>query len=87
MAVREKLRFAAFELDLQAHELLRNGRPVRLAPQAERLLEFLATPRGSPHLTVGTFVGTLERNWGQIRESVSGSVNARNASKYAPQSE
>lgn len=43
MAVREKVRFAAFELDLQAHELLRNGRPVKLAPQAIRLLEFLAT--------------------------------------------
>lgn len=43
MDVREKLRFAAFELDLQAHELRRNGRPVKVTPQALRLLEFLAT--------------------------------------------
>jgi DNA-binding winged helix-turn-helix (wHTH) protein len=41
--VREKLRFAAFELDMQAHELLKNGRRVGVAPQALRLLEFLAT--------------------------------------------
>ena len=46
MDVREKLRFAAFELDLQAHELLRNGRAVRVAPQALRLLEFLASHPG-----------------------------------------
>jgi TolB-like protein/DNA-binding winged helix-turn-helix (wHTH) protein/Tfp pilus assembly protein PilF len=46
MDVREKLRFAAFELDLQAHELLRNGRTVKVAPQALRLLEFLAANPG-----------------------------------------
>jgi TolB-like protein/DNA-binding winged helix-turn-helix (wHTH) protein/Tfp pilus assembly protein PilF len=46
MAASEKLRFAAFELNLQAHELLRNGRPVKVAPQALRLLEFLATRPG-----------------------------------------
>jgi DNA-binding winged helix-turn-helix (wHTH) protein len=46
MDVRERLRFAAFELNLQAHELLRNGRPVKVAPQALRLLEFLAARSG-----------------------------------------
>ena len=46
MDVREKLRFAAFELDLQAHELLRNGRAVKVAPQALRVLEFLAAHPG-----------------------------------------
>jgi len=46
MATCEKLRFAAFELDLQAHELLRNGRTVKVAPQALRLLEFLAANPG-----------------------------------------
>jgi TolB-like protein/DNA-binding winged helix-turn-helix (wHTH) protein/Tfp pilus assembly protein PilF len=46
MDVREKLRFAAFEIDLQAHELLRNGRAVKVAPQALRLLEFLASHPG-----------------------------------------
>jgi Tol biopolymer transport system component/DNA-binding winged helix-turn-helix (wHTH) protein len=46
MDVRERLRFAAFELNLQAHELLRNGRPVKLVPQALRLLEFLASHPG-----------------------------------------
>ena len=42
----ENLRFAAFELDPQAHQLLRNGQPARLAPQALRLLEFLASHPG-----------------------------------------
>jgi TolB-like protein/DNA-binding winged helix-turn-helix (wHTH) protein/Tfp pilus assembly protein PilF len=46
MAAREILRFAAFELNLQAHELLSNGRPVKVSPQALRLLEFLATRPG-----------------------------------------
>lgn len=46
MDVREKLRFAAFEIDLQARELLRNGRAVKVAPQALRLLEFLAANPG-----------------------------------------
>jgi len=46
MDVRERLRFAAFELNQQAHELLRNGRPVKVAPQALRLLEFLAARSG-----------------------------------------
>jgi TolB-like protein/DNA-binding winged helix-turn-helix (wHTH) protein/Tfp pilus assembly protein PilF len=46
MDVREKLRFGAFELDLQAHELLRNGRSVKVAPQALHLLEFLAAHPG-----------------------------------------
>ena len=46
MPTGEKLRFAAFELDLEAHELFRHGRPAKLAPQALRLLEFLASHRG-----------------------------------------
>src|ERR1700756_2552306 len=46
MNVREKRRFAAFEIDLQAHELLRNGRAVKVAPQTFRLLEFLASHSG-----------------------------------------
>ncbi|HKR27732.1 MAG TPA: winged helix-turn-helix domain-containing protein [Acidobacteriaceae bacterium] len=46
MDVRERLRFAAFELDLQAHELLRNGRPVKVTPQALRLLKLLAANPG-----------------------------------------
>jgi TolB-like protein/DNA-binding winged helix-turn-helix (wHTH) protein/Tfp pilus assembly protein PilF len=46
MDVHERLRFAAFELDLQSHELLRNGRSVKVAPQALRLLEFLAAHPG-----------------------------------------
>ena len=46
MAACEKLRFAGFELDQQTHELLRNGRAVKLAPQALRLLEFLANRPG-----------------------------------------
>ena len=46
MAACEKLRFAGFELDQQTHELLRNGRAVKLAPQALRLLEFFATRPG-----------------------------------------
>lgn len=46
MPTGEKLRFAAFELDLEAHELFRNGRPAKLAPQALRLLELLASHPG-----------------------------------------
>jgi TolB-like protein/DNA-binding winged helix-turn-helix (wHTH) protein/Flp pilus assembly protein TadD len=46
MAACEKLRFATFELDTQTHELFRNGRPVKLPPQALRLLQLLATHRG-----------------------------------------
>lgn len=46
MAACEKLHFAGFELDTQTHELLRNGRAVKLAPQALRLLEFLAARPG-----------------------------------------
>jgi len=46
MDVRERLHFAVFELNLQAHELLRNGRAVKVAPQALRVLEFLAAHPG-----------------------------------------
>jgi DNA-binding winged helix-turn-helix (wHTH) protein len=46
MPTGEKLRFAAFELNLETHELLRNGRPAKLGPQALRLLEFLASHPG-----------------------------------------
>jgi DNA-binding response OmpR family regulator len=38
----EMLRFSGFEVDLATKELRRRGRPVKLAPQAFRLLEFLA---------------------------------------------
>src|SRR5690242_6279383 len=38
----EILRFSGFEVDLITKELRRRGRPVKLAPQALRLLEFLA---------------------------------------------
>ena len=46
MPTGEKLRFAAFELNLETHELLRNGRPAKLGPQALRLLVFLASHPG-----------------------------------------
>jgi DNA-binding winged helix-turn-helix (wHTH) protein len=36
-----RLRFAQFELDLDARELLRDGRPVRIQPQPLRVLEIL----------------------------------------------
>ena len=36
-----RLRFARFELDLDARELLRDGRPVRIQPQPLRVLEIL----------------------------------------------
>ena len=40
------LRFSGFEVDLETKELRRRGRPVKLAPQAFRLLEFLASQAG-----------------------------------------
>jgi DNA-binding winged helix-turn-helix (wHTH) protein len=40
------LRFGAFELDIQAERLLRNGRNVRLQPQPFRLLCLLAAQAG-----------------------------------------
>src|ERR1035437_5841600 len=42
----EALRFSHFEVDLQTKELRRGGRPVKLPPQALRLLEFLASHPG-----------------------------------------
>ena len=42
----EMLRFCGFELDLTAKELRRNSRPVKLPPQALRLLELLARHPG-----------------------------------------
>src|SRR5690242_18356313 len=42
----EILRFSGFEVDLITKELRRRGRPVKLAPQALRLLEFLASQPG-----------------------------------------
>jgi TolB-like protein/DNA-binding winged helix-turn-helix (wHTH) protein/Tfp pilus assembly protein PilF len=42
----EALRFSHFEIDLQTKELRRGGRPVKLPPQALRLLEFLASHPG-----------------------------------------
>jgi DNA-binding winged helix-turn-helix (wHTH) protein len=40
------LRFGAFELDLEAQQLLKNGRTVRLQPQPFKLLCFLISLRG-----------------------------------------
>ena len=40
------LRFGAFELDLAAQQLLKNGRTVRLQPQPFKLLCFLISLRG-----------------------------------------
>ena len=40
------MRFCGFELDLRTKELRRRGRPVKLPPQALRLLEFLASRPG-----------------------------------------
>ena len=42
----EVLRFSGFEVDLKTKELRRLGRPVKLPPQALRLLEFLASQPG-----------------------------------------
>jgi TolB-like protein/DNA-binding winged helix-turn-helix (wHTH) protein len=42
----EVLRFRGFEVDIHAKELRRRGRPVKLRPQALRLLEFLASHPG-----------------------------------------
>src|SRR6188768_1569984 len=42
-----RLRFAQFELDLDARELLRDGRPVRIQPQPLRVLEILAVQAGT----------------------------------------
>lgn len=43
---RRLLRFAQFELDLDARELRRDGRPVRIQPQPLRVLEILVTQAG-----------------------------------------
>ena len=40
------LRFGAFELDMEAQQLLKNGRTVRLQPQPFKLLCFLVSLRG-----------------------------------------
>ena len=42
----ETLRFSGFEVDSRTKELRRRGRPVKLPPQALRLLEFLASHPG-----------------------------------------
>jgi TolB-like protein/DNA-binding winged helix-turn-helix (wHTH) protein/Flp pilus assembly protein TadD len=42
----EMLRFSGFEVDRETKELRRQGRPVKLPPQAMRLLEFLASHPG-----------------------------------------
>src|SRR5690349_17558946 len=42
-----RLRFGQFELDLDARELLRDGRPVRLQPQPLRVLEILVVQAGT----------------------------------------
>ena len=42
-----RLRFAQFELDLDARELLRDGRPVRIQPQPFRVLEILVVQAGT----------------------------------------
>src|SRR6187401_903102 len=42
-----RLRFARFELDLDARELLRDGRPVRIQPQPLRVLEILVVQAGT----------------------------------------
>jgi DNA-binding winged helix-turn-helix (wHTH) protein/Tol biopolymer transport system component len=42
-----RLRFAQFELDLDARELYRDGRPVRIQPQPLRVLEILVVQAGT----------------------------------------
>jgi DNA-binding winged helix-turn-helix (wHTH) protein len=42
-----RLRFAQFELNLDARELLRDGRPVRIQPQPLRVLEILVVQAGT----------------------------------------
>jgi DNA-binding winged helix-turn-helix (wHTH) protein/Tol biopolymer transport system component len=42
-----RLRFASFELDVDARELLRDGRPVRIQPQPLRVLEMLVVQAGT----------------------------------------
>jgi DNA-binding winged helix-turn-helix (wHTH) protein/Tol biopolymer transport system component len=42
-----RLRFAQFELDRDAQELLRDGRPVRIQPQPLRVLEILVVHAGT----------------------------------------
>jgi DNA-binding winged helix-turn-helix (wHTH) protein/Tol biopolymer transport system component len=42
-----RLRFAQFELDLDARELFREGRPVRIQPQPLRVLEILVVRAGT----------------------------------------
>ena len=46
MPAHETLRFSRFEVDLRTKELRRDGRPVKLPPQALRLLELLASHPG-----------------------------------------
>src|SRR4026207_1866254 len=43
-----RFRFAQFELDLDARELLRNGRPVRIQPQPTRVLATLGLQARTP---------------------------------------
>src|ERR1700694_85474 len=45
-AAPRRLSFDLFELDLQSRELRRSGRPIRLPPQAFRVLELLASHPG-----------------------------------------
>ena len=83
MAACEKLRFATFELDTQTHELLRNGRSVKLPPQALRLLEFLVAHPGKlvtreeirreiwNETTFVDFEQGINKSIGQIRDALS----------------
>ena len=83
----EILRFSGFEVDLITKELRRRGRPVKLAPQALRLLEFLA---GRPGQLVtrdairqeiwsdGTFVDFehgINKSIRQIRDALNDDAN------------
>ena len=43
MSARVTLRFSPFQIDVQTKDLRRDGLPVKLPPQASRLLEFLAS--------------------------------------------
>jgi len=56
-----RLRFAQFELDLDARELRRDGRPVRIQPQPLRVLEVLVVQAG----TLVTREELRQRIWGE----------------------
>ncbi len=56
-----RLRFAQFEIDLDARELLRDGRPVRIQPQPLRVLEILVERAG----TLVTREELRQRVWGE----------------------